>query len=334
MIKIGLIGYGYWGVNLLRNLQSIKQCSVELLCDLNIENTNKAKSIYPNLQTTTEYNDILNNSDIDAVVIATPVHTHYNLAKQALLHGKHVLVEKPLTDSILTSDELVKLAESKDLLLMVDHTFLYSGAVETIKELISKDILGKIQYIDSTRINLGLIQSDINVLWDLAPHDLAILSYIVDEAPVSVCATGISHTKNDIENIAYLTVKYKSDFIAHFNCSWSSPVKVRTMLIGGNKKMIVYDDINPTEKIKIYDSGYEYKTDEDKNKIRVDYRAGDIYIPKISTHEPLKSMLEDFIFSIKNKISPRSSAKLGLQIVKILEAAQTSLKNNGQEITI
>lgn len=334
MINVALVGYGYWGVNLLRNLTSIKNCKVVGVCESNKKRHSIIKELYPDLSITSEYSNILSNPDVHAVIIATPVDTHYELAKQALLNGKHVLVEKPLTSSVETAQELVDIAYSKNLLLMVDHTFLYSGAVEKIKELVEAGTIGKLQYIDSTRINLGLIQSDINVLWDLAPHDLSILSMLAEDEPVSVSANGISHIETGIENIAYMVLQYKSGFIAHFNCSWSSPVKVRTMLIGGDKKMIVYDDINPTEKVKVYDSGYVCSSDEDKSKIRVDYRIGDIHVPKIATHEPLKKMLEDFFYCIDNNTTPRSSAELGLQVVKILQAAQVSISNNGTKVLI
>lgn len=334
MVNVALVGYGYWGVNLLRNLMSVKGCKTVAVCEVNVERHQAIKALYPGVQTTESYEELINSQDVDAIVIATPVNAHYELAKKALQNGKHVLVEKPLTDSAATSEELVKLAESKNLLLMVDHTFLYNGAVEKIKELVDQEALGKLQYLDSTRINLGLIQSDINVLWDLAPHDLSILLHINKELPKSVIASGISHLSTGIENIAYMTLEYESGFIAHFNCSWSSPVKVRTMLIGGDKKMIVYDDINPTEKVKVYDSGYVCKSDEDRRKIQVDYRTGDIHVPKISTYEPLKKMLEDFTSCITNKTVPRSSASVGLQTVKILEAAQTSIRNNGKKVLI
>ena len=217
---------------------------------------------------------------------------------------------------------------------MVDHTFLYTGAVEKIKETIDSNTLGNIKYLDSTRINLGLFQPDINVLWDLAPHDLSILRYIYNANPYSVNATGISHAANGIENMAFMTINYNSGFIAHFNCSWTSPVKVRMMLIGGDKKMIIYNDVEPTEKIKIYDTGYELKTDEDKKQILVDYRAGDIFVPKISNKEALASVSSDFIACINEHKLPRSSYHIGLDIVKILEAAERSIKNNGTEVKI
>ena len=217
---------------------------------------------------------------------------------------------------------------------MADHTFLYTGAVQKIKELIDSATIGLVRYFDSTRINLGLFQPDVNVLWDLAPHDISILAYLVDEQPYSINATGISHTHNGIENIAYMTVNYNSDFIAHFDCSWTSPVKVRQTLIGGDKKMIVYNDLEPSEKVRVYDTGYQHKTEEDKTKIMVDYRSGDVYIPKLSGMEAFAGVSKDFIGSIINKTIPLANARLGMQVVKILEASQESIKNKGKEVKI
>ncbi|HMU73846.1 MAG TPA: Gfo/Idh/MocA family oxidoreductase, partial [Ferruginibacter sp.] len=262
------------------------------------------------------------------------VFTHFPLAQKALQNGKHVLLEKPMASSVQECNILIGLATQKNLLLMVDHTFLYTGAVEKIKELIDTNALGNVKYLDSTRINLGLFQPDINVLWDLAPHDLSILRYLHDETPYSVNATGISHTHNGIENIAFMTINYQSGFIAHLNCSWSSPVKVRMMLIGGDQKMIIYNDVEPTEKIKVYDTGYELKSDEDKNKILVDYRVGDIYVPKVNNKEALAQVASDFIGGILEKRTPRSSHHIGLDIVKMLEASEQSIKNKGAEVKI
>jgi len=235
---------------------------------------------------------------------------------------------------VAEADELIELAAKKGLTLMADHTFLYTGAVEKMKELIESKIIGIPSYFDSTRINLGLFQSDVNVLWDLAPHDISILTYLISELPVSINATGISHTRNNIENIAYLTVNYQSDFIAHFNCSWTSPVKVRQTLIGGDKKMILYNDLEPSEKVRVYDTGYNMKSEEDKNRIMVDYRTGDVFIPKLSSREALAGVAEDFISSVIQHKEPLANAMLGRQVVKILEASQESIKNNGKEIKI
>ncbi|MBL0079449.1 MAG: Gfo/Idh/MocA family oxidoreductase [Bacteroidetes bacterium] len=278
--------------------------------------------------------DIFNNNEIDAVVIATPVFTHFELAKKALENGKHVLLEKPMTSSVEEAEQLIDLANKYQKVLMVDHTFLYTGAVQKMKKMIDSDEIGNIKYFDSTRINLGLFQPDVNVLWDLAPHDISILNYLKPEKPYSVQATGISHTNNGIENIAFLTINYQSGFIAHFNCSWTSPVKIRLMLIGGDKKMVVFNDLEPTEKIKIYDTGYNHKTDEEKKRILVDYRAGDIFIPKIENKEALSGMAADFISAIINNTTPISNYQSGLSVIKILEASQKSIKNQGKEIII
>lgn len=334
MIKAGIIGYGYWGPNLVRNFFTQKNCIIKAVADSRPNRLELLTTLYPSVNGVQDANDIINDPEIDAVIIATPVFTHFELAKQALLNGKHVMLEKPMASTVKECEILIDLAKQKNLTLMVDHTFLYTGAVEKIKEIIDADTLGNVKYLDSTRINLGLFQPDINVLWDLAPHDLSILRYIHDEQPYSVNATGISHTHNSIENIAYMTINYPSGFIAHLNCSWTSPVKVRTMLIGGDKKMIIYNDLEPTEKIKIYDTAYEVKSDEDKNKILVDYRVGDIYVPKLNNKEALASVAGDFINSILKSETPRSSSFIGLDIVKLLEASEQSIKNKGTEIKI
>ena len=334
MIKLGLIGYGYWGPNLLRNFINQKDSVVVAVADGRKERLEKMQMNYPAIKTYESAHDLININDIDAVIIATPVYSHFELARKALLAGKHVLIEKPMTASVKEAEELINLAESNNLVLMVDHTFLYTGAVNKIKELIDSDVIGTPKYFDSTRINLGLFQPDVNVLWDLAPHDISILLYLIDEKPYSVNATGISHTHNNIENIAYMTVNYKSDFIAHFNCSWTSPVKVRQTLIGGDRKMIVYNDLEPSEKIRLYDTGYDHKTDEEKNKLMVDYRTGDIHIPNLPSKEALAGVAEDFIGSILSKKEPVASAQLGLKVVQLLDAAQNSIKNKGKEIII
>jgi predicted dehydrogenase len=334
MIKIGIIGYGYWGPNLVRNFFSQKDCIIKAVADSRPNRLQLLAQSYPSVKGVLNADDIINNPEIDAVIIATPVFTHFPLAQKALLNGKHVLLEKPMASSVKECEILTELALQKNLVLMVDHTFLYTGAVEKIKDIIDTNQLGNVKYLDSTRINLGLFQPDINVLWDLAPHDLSILRYVYDEKPYSINATGISHTNNGIENIAFVTINYSSGFIAHINCSWSSPVKVRTMLIGGDKKMIVYNDVEPTEKIKIYDTNYQHTTDEEKKQVLVDYRVGDIYVPKISNKEALASIANDFITSITNSKMPRSSYLIGMDIVKILEASEKSIKNNGIEVKI
>lgn len=332
--RIGIIGYGYWGINLLRNFMATPHGTVTVVCDSREERRKAAKQAYPSLETVAEVDELMARPDVDAIVVATPVFLHYPLAKKALEAGKHVLVEKPLTASVEQAQELVQLAQSKQLTLAVDHTFLFTGSVQKIKKMIDSGELGKLQYFDSTRINLGLFQPDVNVIWDLAPHDISILNYLIEEKPVSVTCVGQSHTQNRLENIAYLNVTYASDFIAHFSCSWVSPVKIRRILIGGDQKMCLYDDVEPTEKVKVYDTGFRVKTEEEKHNLLVDYRVGDIFIPKIPQKEALSEMAADFIRAIQTQSRPLVDGQAGLEVVKILEAAQLSINQGGKEILL
>jgi predicted dehydrogenase len=333
-MKIGIIGYGYWGPNLVRNFSGNKNFKVVKVADSRQERLNIVQRTYPSVEITTNADDIIKDTSINAVAIATPVFTHFQLAKAALDNGKHVLLEKPMTSTSQEAEKLIEIASKNGLSLMVDHTFLYTGAVQKIKQLIDSDAIGKVKYLDSSRINLGLFQPDINVLWDLAPHDISILTHLVNEKPYSTNATGVSHTNNGLENIAFLTINFESGFIAHFNCSWTSPVKIRLMLIGGDKKMIVFNDLEPTEKIKIYDTGYSVKTDEEKQRLLVDYRTGDIFIPKTPATEALALMAEDFAQSILTGKNPVSDFNSGLSVIKILEASNESIKNKGKEVII
>lgn len=332
MVNIGVIGFGYWGPNLVRNFYQNENCIVKKVVDSNPDRLILAKKLYPGIGTSGNIDYIIDDSDIDGVAIALPVSDHYEVASRALLNDKNVLVEKPMTDSREKALKLIDIATRKDKILMVDHTFLYTGAVKKIKELINLGEIGKINYFDSMRINLGLFQRDINVLWDLAPHDISILSYLIEDSPVSLVAIGISHTNNSIENTAYLIMNFKSNLIAHINVSWISPVKIRQILIGGTKKMIVYNDLETTEKVKVYDTGYNIISKEDEDKVLIDYRIGDIYIPKIDTAEGLKGVVSDFINSIINAGEPVSSWKIGLEVVSILESAEKSIKDGGKEV--
>lgn len=334
MVNVAIIGYGYWGPNLLRNFFTADSSRVTMVADARQERLELVTRSYPSVKTTQQPEDVFKSSEVDAVVIATPVFSHFNLAQQALKAGKHVLIEKPMTSSVKEADDLIALATEKKKVLMVDHTFLYTGSVKKMKDLMEQDVIGKVNYFDSVRINLGLFQPDINVLWDLAPHDLSILRYLIQEEPYSVNATGVSHTNNGIENVAYMTVNYKSGIIAHFTCSWSSPVKIRMMLVGGDKKMIVFNDIEPSEKIKIYDTGYSVRTDLEKQRILIDYRVGDVYIPKVGMQEALQDVAKDFIGAIVNNTTPVSDYRMGRDVVKLLEAAQHSIKNRGQEVIL
>lgn len=334
MINVAIIGYGYWGPNLVRNFNAVEGCKVKWVSDLRKPRLELVSKQYAGIQVTENVADIFNDEAVNAVIIATPVHQHYPLALEALNAGKHVLIEKPMTQSVEEAEALGALAQKKGLVLMVDHTFLYTGAVQKIKELVDKGEIGDIEYFDSTRINLGLFQQDVNVLWDLAPHDISILFHLVNERPVSVCATGVSHTPNGIENIAYLTVNYASHKIAHFSCSWTSPVKLRTILIGGSKKMVLFDDVEPSEKVKIYDTGYNVSSDEEKRNLLIDYRTGDIFTPKLAQKEALLGMATDFIQAINTGSTPLSSWELGKDVVSLLEAAQESIRNQGREIIL
>jgi len=331
MIRIGIIGFGYWGPNLARNFSSLDGCQVRYIADVDPKKLAVARKLYPAVTATENAEAVINDKEIEAVVIASPVSTHYEFAKNALNNGKHVLIEKPMTRSAAEAEELIELAAKKHKVLMVDHTFLYTGAVKKIKEIISQDHIGEIRYFDSTRINLGLFQHDVNVIWDLAPHDISILKYLVEEPPQSVIASGVSHTDNRVENIAYITLNYKTNMIAHFTLSWTSPVKIRKTLIGGTKKMVVYDDLEPTEKVRVYDTGFKVS---DSQKLLIDYRVGDIFIPKVEQTEALKGLAQDFLRSISKGSRPLSDGKSGLAVVRILEAAESSIKNGGKEVPL
>jgi predicted dehydrogenase len=333
-IKVAVIGFGYWGPNIVRNFNSQLNCDVAYVVDSSDERLAVVNKNYPNTKTTKNLDDVTNNSSIDAVIIATPVFTHYEIAKKALCNGKHVLIEKPMTSSVKEADELINLSIKYKKVLMVDHTFLYTGSVQKISSIIKDDFIGKVKYVDSTRINLGLFQPDVNVLWDLAPHDISIVNHIVDDKPYSVQAVGVSHTNNNIENIAYLTLNYDSNMIAHFHCSWTSPVKIRKFLIGGERKMIAWDDMEPTEKIKVYDTSYSHSSNEEKRKILVDYRVGDIYVPKVPNNEALSELAKDFLSSISDGTDPISNYISGINVIKVLEASQISIKKGGKEVKV
>ena len=336
-MNIGVIGCGYWGTHILRNFNSSEFWSLTHACDLDENQLSKAKKQYPQLSTTTNPIDIFNNDSIDAISIATPVFSHYNLAKSALLSGKHVWVEKPLTASYEEAKELIKLAEEKNLILNVDHTFIYTPAVKKIKQLFDTGEMGDFLYFDSVRINLGLFQHDVNVLWDLAPHDLSILYYCINKKPISVSATGscvVKYSNKEIENLAYLTIEFEDKSIAHLHVNWLSPVKIRQIIFGGTKKMLVFDDMLPNEKIKIYDTGVNIKNRDDIYEALVQYRVGDMYSPAIENKEALKDEVEHFYHSIVNNTKTKTSGEMGLYVVNILEAANKSLRNGGDKVML
>lgn len=334
MIGIAVVGYGYWGPNIVRNFQEIEGAQVLVCCDLDEQRLAKVKQKYPSIRVTTDYEEILNDPKVDAVAIVTPVVTHYKFARAALEHGKHVLVEKPMAASVAEAEKLIELAAKHHLILMVNHTFIYTGAVRKMKEIIEKGDLGDLYYFDSVRINLGLIQRDVNVLWDLAPHDVAILGYLVNEPPVSVCANGACHTGNGIEDIAYLTVYFNSGLIAHFHNNWIAPAKIRTILVGGSKKMILYDDMEASEKIKVYDKGIEVASTEAAHNALISYRLGDMWAPRLEQTEALRLVASEFVDSIESGRRPVTDGISGLNVVRILEASEMSIKRRGKEVKL
>ncbi len=334
MLKVAVIGYGYWGPNLVRNFVENPNVDVLMVADAKEENLTRVSRRYPTIQTTTSAGDIFANTEVDAVAIATPVHTHYDLALQALQSGKHVLVEKPMASSSEQAQHLIDEAKKRNLILMVDHTFVYTGAVRKIAELVKSGTLGEVLYYDSTRINLGLFQHDVNVIWDLAVHDLSIIEYVLNKEPRAVSATGISHVQGEPENIAYLTIYYDDNLLAHVNVNWLAPLKVRRTLIGGSKQMIVYDALEPIETIKIYDKGIDIKSTEDIYRTLISYRTGDMYSPKIEATEALQLETQHFIDCIENGTRPETDGQAGLRVVKILEAASKSIQNRGGVIEL
>jgi len=327
-IKVGIIGCGYWGPNLIRNFNENYHTDIRYACDLNREKVERIKLRYPHINTTTDYRELLRNKEIHAIAIATPVFTHYKLVKESLEAGKHVLVEKPFTSTVKEGEKLINLVSKKGLVLLVDHTFIYMNAIRRIKEFISGGDLGEIYYFDSVRVNLGLFQHDVNVIWDLAPHDLSIMDFVVEEKPLSVVATGASHTPRRMEDVAYVTVKFKGNLVAHFHVNWMSPVKIRKIIIGGSKKMVVFDDLDPAEKIKVYDKGITLSKADEKSAYQslIEYRIGDMYAPAIDNIEALKIEVEHFADCIKNNKRPITDGEAGLRVVRILEAADKSIK--------
>jgi predicted dehydrogenase len=335
MINVGVIGVGYWGPNLIRNFIACPATDVRICCDLKDERLNYIHRIYPAIQTSENSDEVINNKAIDLIAICTPVFSHYELARKSLEAGKHVLIEKPMTATVSESEELLNLAEQKGLRIFVDHTFIFTGAVRKIKELIERGELGDLYYFDSTRINLGLFQHDVNVLWDLAPHDISIMHYLLKSDPESVVATGADHLGSGIENVAYLTVYFPNNVIAHINTNWLSPVKIRQTLIAGTKKMIVWDDIQPSEKVRVYDKGIRVVNSANEvYNMLIQYRTGDMFCPKIDTDEALSVEIRQIIAALEENNPSHADGKAGLMVVKILEAAQESIKHRGREVRI
>lgn len=334
MIGIAVVGYGYWGPNLVRNFSEVEGARVVLGCDRDPERLRRLQARYPAVATTTEFAEVLRHPEVDAVALATPVGTHYEFARRALEHGKHVLVEKPLATRVADAEHLVELAAKRELSLMVNHTFIYTGAVRAMKAMVDAGELGDLYYFDSVRINLGLVQRDVNVLWDLAPHDVAILEHLVAEPPVSVCANGACHLGAGLENVAYLTVYFQSGLIAHFHNNWLAPVKIRTVLVGGSRKMVVYDDLQASEKVKVYDRGVEMTDVEDVHRARIAYRLGDMWAPRLDETEALRNVAAEFTDAVATRRRPLTDGISGLNVVRILEAAEMSIKHRGREVKL
>ena len=335
MIRIGVIGYGYWGPNLVRNFMAAPDSAVTRVCDLRKERLSTLSKLYPGLKTCSDSADLINDPQIDAVVIATPVSSHFELAMSALQAGKHVLVEKPLAARSDQARKLVDEAAARNLVLLVDHTFVYTDAVRKIRDLIASGQLGEIYYYDAVRVNLGLFQHDVNVIWDLAIHDLSIIDHVLPSKPVAVSATGISHVPGQPENVAYITLFFNSSQIAHVHVNWLTPVKVRHTLIGGSEKMILYNDLEPSEKLKVYDKGIDVTPEpEDVYKMLVSYRLGDMWAPQLNNIEALQTEAIHFIDCIEHNQQPETDGPAGLRMVRLIEAAETSLRDRGRLIEL
>jgi predicted dehydrogenase len=337
LTNIGVIGCGYWGPNLLRNFAENEGAQLRWICDLDEQRLASMSRRYPMARTTTDFRTVVNDDSVDAVAVVTPVATHFKIAKEMLQAGKHVLLEKPLAATVREAEELNELAEQNRRTLMVDHTFIYTGAVRKMKELVTSGELGDLLYFDSVRINLGLFQRDINVLWDLAPHDLSIMDYLIERQPESLSAIGSCHIEKGIENIAYLIMKFPGDFIAHFHFNWLAPVKIRHTLIAGSSKMVLYDDIEPTEKVRIYDKGVTANRVGDREaayQTLVSYRTGDVWAPKLDSTEALRYVVAEFLAAIHEGRNSLTDGQAGLRVVRLLEAAQRSMKNGGMAVML
>jgi predicted dehydrogenase len=329
-LKIGVIGYGYWGPNVVRNFYNTPNASVVSVCDLSAKSLQRVRRMYPSMTVTSNTDDILTSPEIDAVAIVTPITHHFPLAKKALENGKHVFVEKPFTANTAEAEELIELAERRNLRIMVDHTFLFNGAVRKIRELIDSNTLGNLYYYDSTRVNLGMFQHDANVVWDLAPHDLSIIDYLIPGSPEAVVATGEKHV-NGSEDMAFITMYFPDRVIAHLNVNWLSPVKVRTTLIGGEKKMLVWNDLEADEKIKVYDKGIE-RSNGNGYDLRVSYRAGDLWVPRVEQVEALTLEAQYFVDCVLSGETPFNDGNAGLRVVQMLAAIDQSMSHKGKMV--
>lgn len=330
MLRIGIIGYGYWGPNLVRCLSEVETARVAMISDRRPEALARAAARFPGARLSADHRDLLNDPAIDAVAIATPVHTHFELAHAALRAGKHVWLEKPMCQTSTEARRLIDESDRRALVLLIDHTFIYTPAVRKVAELIAADELGDVYYYDSTRVNLGLFQNDVNVIWDLAVHDFSILEHVVKARPVAVSANGAAHLRDTPESMAYITLFFDSGMIAHLNVNWLAPVKVRQTLIGGSRKMIVYDDLEPSEKIKVYDKGVTVmQSPEQIYQMRVEYRAGDMWAPHLPAREALYTEAQHFVDCVMNGSTPITDGAMGLRVVELMEAASHSMRQRG-----
>jgi len=335
MVNIGVIGYGYWGPNLVRNFAELSDGKVVAVADLSPKKIELVQRRYPGVKATTDFQELLRDPGVDAIAIATPVSTHFELGMAVLKSGKHLWLEKPMCESSLQARQLVDEAEKRKLVLIVDHTFIYTGAVRKMKEIIAKGDLGRVFYYDSIRVNLGLFQRDVSVISDLAVHDFSILDFLLGEHPIAVSASGTNHFPGTPENLAYITLFYESGTIAHANVSWLAPVKVRQILIGGSKMMITYDDLEPSEKVKVYDKGVSFTEDPQQiQEMRVGYRTGDMWAPKLDGSEALKVEGEHFIDCIEHGKVPQTDGRLGLRVVELIEAATSSMRGRGESVYV
>ncbi len=332
-MKVGILGLGYWGPNLIRNFSANSDVNSVSGCDLSEARLKFIHDRFPSVELSIDPNQFVTNPKLDCIAIALPVKLHFEFAKKALESGKHIWVEKPFTATSSEAETLIEIAEKNNLTIFVDHTFIYTGAVQKIKELVENDVLGKVLYFDSVRVNLGLFQNDVNVIWDLAPHDLSIMNYVLEKKVKAISANGIANYYNQ-ENVAYIAVYFEENCFAHFHVNWTSPVKIRRMILGGTKKMLVFDDMENFEKIKVYDSGVELNDKEGIYNALVQYRIGDMYSPKVNQTEALALGVKEFISAIRQSRSPITNGKDGLSVVKILEAAEKSIKNKGVLIEI
>lgn len=335
VIPVAVVGCGYWGPNLIRNFSACPATRIEAICDKDAERLRKIHPLYPQAEIVTDFREILADPRVEALSIATPVGSHFALASAALKAGKHVLIEKPLAATTREAETLIELAERAGRVLMVDHTYIYSAPVIKMKQLIDEGHLGDIYYIDGVRINLGLFQHDVNVLWDLAPHDLSIIDYLLGRMPRTVAATGTCHTGGEIEDVAYLNLDFGSNLLVSVHVNWLSPVKVRHLIIGGSRRSLVYNDLDPVEPLKIYDRGITVaKTLEERQGVLISYRTGDIWSPHVDRSEPLQNVVSHFADCIRNGRKPLTDGEAGLRVVRVLEAAQRSIKAQGGRITL